>query len=420
MHSFRHTSAAGLLSLMMGFTLTAFLFLSFREERFDVLTIIFGLIVSALILLSYLLLRLISPHIDRFLILVTYMLFSVGIIMQYRMEPSVAYKQLVWYAIGWVALLLCTGVMQYASLLDRFKPVIMLVSVGLLGLLLVVGKESGGATNWILLGGMSLQPSEFVKVALVLVLAGYFHIKMRWTELLLPALFCFVCVVLLVLERDLGAALLMLGTFLIMFFTATGNVKVTLIGLGAGSVGAAASYFLFEHVRARVMVWKDPWATYYTSGYQIAQGLMAIASGGFWGLGLMQGAPKTIPAYHTDYIFAVICEEFGIIFGIALIAFYLVFIVRGALIALNATDRFMMLVAFGCTTLITLQSFIIIGGVIKLIPLTGITLPFVSYGGSSLLASMAIVGILEGVAIQSGKQLEKAMEEASLCKPNEI
>lgn len=420
MHNLRHTSASGLLSLMIGFTLIAFTFLSFREERFDVLAIVFGLIVAALMLLSYLLLRLVSPHIDRFLILVTYMLFAVGIIMQYRMEPSVAYRQFAWYGVGWAVLLLCTGVMHYASLLDRFKPVIMLVCVGLLGVLLLIGKESGGATNWIVLGNMSFQPSEFVKVALVIVLAGYFHMKMSWVEMIFPSLFCAVCVALLVMERDLGAALLMLGTFLIMYFTATGNVKVTLIGLGAGVGGAVTSYYLFEHVRARVMVWKDPWATYYTSGYQIAQGLMAIASGGFWGLGLMQGSPKTIPAYHTDYIFAVICEEFGIIFGIALIAFYLVFIVRGALIALNANDRFMMLAAFGCTTLITLQSFIIIGGVIKLIPLTGITLPFVSYGGSSVIASMAIVGILEGIAIQSGKKLEEAMEEASQCKPNEI
>ena len=128
-------------------------------------------------------------------------------------------------------------------------------------------------------------------------------------------------------------------------------------------------------------------------------------------MGLTRGSPKLIPAYHTDYIFAVICEEFGVIFGVCIIAFYLVFIIRGALIALNAPDRFIMLVAFGCTSLITLQSFIIIAGVIKLIPLTGITLPFVSYGGSSMIASMMLLGILEGVAIQGGETLERALKE---------
>ena len=215
-----------------------------------------------------------------------------------------------------------------------------------------------------------------------------------------------------VAERDLGAALLIAGTYLILFYTATGDVKATLVGLGSGCVGAVASYFVFDHVRARVAIWQNPWATYETSGYQIAQGLMAIASGGLWGLGLTQGSPKSIPAYNTDYIFAVICEEFGIIFGIAVIALYLVFIIRGALVALYARDRYLMLVAFGCTVLITLQSFIIIGGVIKLIPLTGITMPFVSHGGSSLIASLMLLGILEGVAMRNGDMLEDAMDAA--------
>lgn len=128
-------------------------------------------------------------------------------------------------------------------------------------------------------------------------------------------------------------------------------------------------------------------------------------------MGLTRGAPKLIPAYHTDYIFAVICEEFGIIFGVCLIAFYLVFIIRGAIIALNAPDRFSMIAAFACTALITLQSFIIIAGVIKLIPLTGITLPFVSYGGSSMIACMMLLGILEGVAVQGGQALEHTLRK---------
>ncbi len=408
----RHATASALLSLIIGFTMSAFIFLSLRDESFDFMAIIFGLIVCVSMLLTYLLIRLVSVHIDRFLLVVTYILFSVGMIMQYRMEPNSAYKQLLWYGVGWVALFLCTGIIHYDELLNRFKLVIMGISVVLLSLLLLVGKEAGGATNWIIIGGVSFQPSEFVKVALVLVLAGYFHENVRLKELLIPGIFCGVCVGLLVIERDLGAALLMIGTFLVMFFTATGNWKITLISTGVGVGGAVGSYFLFDHVRARVAIWRDPWASYYTSGYQVAQGLMAIASGGLWGIGLMQGAPKSIPAFHTDFIFAVICEEFGVLFGIALIAFYLVFIIRGALIALNATSRYLMLVAFGCTTLITLQSFIIIGGVIKLIPLTGITLPFVSYGGSSMIACMAIVGILEGIAIQSGKQLETQMEES--------
>lgn len=407
----RHATASALLSLIVGFTMSAFIFLSLREESFDIFAILFGLAVSAAMVFTYLLLRMVSIHIDRFLLVVTYILFAVGVIVQYRMDAGSAYKQLLWYAVGWVVLFLCTGLIHYDAWIARCKYLIMTLSLGLLALLLVVGRESGGATNWIVLGSFSFQPSEFVKVALVLVLAACFKKLRSWKDLLAPGLFCALCVMLLVMERDLGAAMLMLGTFLVMYYTASGNWKITLLCLGLGLAGAVAAYFLFDHVQARVAIWKDPWASYYTSGYQVAQGLMAIASGGLWGLGVMQGSPKSIPAYHTDYIFAVICEEFGAIFGIALIAFYLVFIVRGALIALNATSRYMMLAAFGCTTLITLQSFIIIGGVIKLIPLTGITLPFVSYGGSSLVACMALTGILEGIAMQSGRDLEERMGE---------
>ena len=207
--------------------------------------------------------------------------------------------------------------------------------------------------------------------------------------------------------------MLMAGTFLLVFFAATSNIGATFAALLCGGAGAYASYLLFDHVRARIAIWQDPWATYSTSGYQIAQGLMAIASGGLWGLGLGQGSPKMIPAYHTDYIFAVICGEFGILFGIGVIVLYLLIAVRGILIALNAEDRFSMLTAFGATALLAIQTFVIIGGVIKLIPLTGITMPFVSYGGSSMIACLLLIGILEGIAARSGAAIEDALIRAA-------
>jgi len=224
-------------------------------------------------------------------------------------------------------------------------------------------------------------------------------------------MFVVIITALLVLQRDLGAAMLMIGTFLLVFFAATSNIRATAAALLIGAAGAYASYLLFDHVQARVAIWQDPWATYSTSGYQIAQGLMAMASGGLWGLGLGQGSPKSIPAYHTDYVFAVICEEFGILFGIALIALYLLLVVRGILIALNAADRFSMLTAFGAASLLGIQTFVIIGGVIKLIPLTGITMPFVSYGGSSMIACMMLVGVLQGISSRSGTELDAALTD---------
>ena len=187
-----------------------------------------------------------------------------------------------------------------------------------------------------------------------------------------------------------------------MLYIATGSKLLVAGSAAVGAGGAFVAYKMFSHVRVRVALWENPWAMYEKQGYQVVQGLIAIASGGLFGLGLMQGAPKSIPAAHTDYIFAVICSEFGILFGLALLVFYLIFIIRGAIIAMDCRNSFDALVAIGCVSMLALQSFIIIGGVTKFIPLTGITMPFVSYGGSSILSCFFILGILEGLAVKNG------------------
>lgn len=412
MNRVRHMSALGLLFIVMLFELAAFALLSLRDGKFDVWALAFALALIALLFFQYVCLLWISRYADRFLLVIANLLAAIGMIVQYRLSPETASRQLLLYGVGMVAMFVCVGLMHKPAVFRKLNWAMIVASLALLGVLLIVGKEQGGAKNWITIAGFSFQPSEFVKVALVFIAANYLTEQSGWRDWLPSAIFAILVCGLLVMERDLGAALLVAGTYLIIFYTATGDVRTTLIGLGAGCCGAVASYYIFDHVRARVAIWKNPWATYETSGYQIAQGLMAIASGGAWGLGLTQGLPKSIPAYNTDYIFAVICEEFGLIFGIAVITLYLMFIIRGALVALYARDRYLMLVAFGCTVLITLQSFIIIGGVIKLIPLTGITMPFVSHGGSSLIASMMLLGILEGIAMRNGDMLEDAMDQA--------
>lgn len=412
MNRVRRLSAARLLWVVMLFELAACGLLSLRDGAFDPMALLFGAALIAVLLLQYGVMQWLSPHADRFLLVIANFLSAVGAIIQYRLSCETAFKQLIWLLMGTAAMVACALLMRRQGMFRRLSWPLMLMSLGVLAVLLVIGEESGGAKNWISLGGISVQPSEFVKVALVFVMANHFEAAERTRDWLPSAIFAILCAMLLVAERDLGAALLICVAYLIVFYAATGRLGVTLVGLGSGCLGAAASYLLFDHVKARVAAWLNPWASYTTSGYQIAQGLMAIATGGLLGRGLTMGSPKSIPAYNTDYIFAVICEEFGIIFGIGIIALYLVFIIRGSLTALNARNRYLMLVAFGCTVLITLQSFIIIGGVIKLIPLTGITLPFVSYGGSSMVASMMLLGILEGVSIQNGEMLEEAITEA--------
>ncbi len=406
------TSAAGLLTLIIVFEMAAFTLLAFRDSKeIDWVALGFGAILVAILVFQYMLLTSFFRHVDRFLLIIANFLVAVGLIVQYRIDPSIAFRQIVMFGIGMLAMVCCILLMRHPNLFRRINWGLMVLCIGILLVLYFIGDEKYGAKNWIAVGSYSFQPSEFVKVATVFILGHWLasgtRIRRIWPMLLYVIAVCGI----LMLERDLGAAVLIAVTSLIVFYVSTGRKILTAVGFAAGCGGAVASYYLFDHVRVRVAIWQNPWATYSTSGYQIAQGLMAIASGGLWGMGLTRGTPKIIPAYHTDYIFAVICEEFGIIFGVCLIAFYLVFIVRGAMIALNAPDRFSMIVAFGCTALITLQSFIIIAGVIKLIPLTGITLPFVSYGGSSMIACMMLLGILEGVAVQGGQALEHTLRK---------
>ncbi len=412
MKRWNRVSAAGLLTLIILFEMSAFSLLAFRDVNIDYGAFLFGGILVVLLLFQYILLTSVFRHLDRYLLIIANVLVAIGLIVQYRIDPDIAYKQVMLFGIGMVCMVVAIMLMRFPNFFRRLNWIMMLAGVGILAVLYVIGAEKYGAKNWINIGGFSFQPSEFVKVLTVFILAHWLTNSNSLKDMLPMLVYVLMVVGLLVLERDLGAAVLIAGTALIVYYVATGNTLLTAMGVGVGACGAVASYYIFDHVRARVTIWKNPWATYSGSGYQIAQGLMAIASGGLFGMGLTRGSPKVIPAYHTDYIFAVICEEFGVIVGVCVIAFYLVFIIRGALIALNAPDRFTMLCAFGCTVLITLQSFIIIGGVIKLIPLTGITLPFVSYGGSSLIASMLLLGILEGVAILGGEQLERALKES--------
>lgn len=413
MDKLRHARCASALGIVLFFIVSAFLLLAFRGEAYDVAALLFGAVVALITLLTYFLLAWLAPHADRLLMLAVCFLCALGMVIQYRISPETALRQLMMLGAGILGMLLMMVLMRRPHIFRILSIPMALISLGILCALLFIGKESGGARNWISVAGILFQPSEFVKVALVFLLADAMTEHTHVRDLIPLFLFVGAVTVLLVLQRDLGAAMLMAGTFLLVFFAATSNIGATFAALLCGGAGAYASYLLFDHVRARIAIWQDPWATYSTSGYQIAQGLMAIASGGLWGLGLGQGSPKMIPAYHTDYIFAVICEEFGILFGIGVIVLYLLIAVRGILIALNAEDRFSMLTAFGATALLAIQTFVIIGGVIKLIPLTGITMPFVSYGGSSMIACLLLIGILEGIASRSGAAIEDALIRAA-------
>lgn len=409
---FERRSAGALIALIIMLLLSACALLSFHGGSFDVGVALFGLGGSFLILLAYNLAARIFRHIDRITLVICFFLASIGLVMLARLNMETALRQLLWFAIGIAVLFVIVAVIKHTRDFGKLNYVMMAGAVGLIAFAFLFARTVGGARNWVTVAGISFQPSEIAKVLFIIVSSYFFAEQRPRLANVCYALFAGLCVIMLVLSNDLGGALLFAGTFLIMFFAGTGRTLLTLAGLGVASAGAVASYHLFSHVRVRVEIWENPWRYHQTQGYQIVQGLIAIAAGGLFGAGLGLGYPSAIPVNTSDFIFAVICEEFGVIFGAITILAYLVFIIRGMIIAMNAGTRFDALLVFGATCMLSLQSFIIIGGVIKLIPLTGITLPFISAGGTSMISSLALVGIIEGVAVKNGERDEYEINRA--------
>ena len=376
---------------VMLFYFLAFLLLALRDMAWQGFAL--AAAVPAMIWLGTNLLPRLYPG-DRLLLSLTNFLCALGVLVLYDTNPAYAYSQAVNYGIGLGVMVFCVWVVRLIRDWNWAMWPLTLGSLALLALPLLFGRETYGAKNWIYLGGVSFQSSEFVKLSLILSLAWLMSRRgaLRWLA------FTVACLGLLMLQKDLGTALLYFGTALLMNFAANGSLLQLGLGLGGGAGAALMGYRMFAHVKRRVAIWRNPWADYENAGYQLVQGLMAIASGGLFGVGLGLGSPTTIPVYHTDFIFAVICEQFGLIFGLCVLAVFVALIWRGATIAMAARSAFHGLLAIGCTLMLGLQTFVIIGGVIKLIPLTGVTMPFVSYGGSSLLSSMCLVGFIQGVA----------------------
>jgi cell division protein FtsW (lipid II flippase) len=223
---------------------------------------------------------------------------------------------------------------------------------------------------------------------------------------MMPAiLFAGACLALLMLQRDLGTALIYYLTTVVMFYAACGNVPLTMLGLLGGAGAAVMGYRMFAHVKARVAMWRNPWSDPLDKGYQIIQALLAVSSGGLFGVGLGQGTPEKIPMYYNDFIFAVICEQLGIVFGLLVIAAYAALIVRCVHVALRSRRSFDLLLGCGVAAMLAIQTFMIVGGIIKMIPLTGVTMPFVSYGGSSLISCMAMIGIVHGIRARAQQEI---------------
>ncbi len=369
----------------------AFVLLYLRDYQWQGLALAFA--VPALNVMTTGILPRLFPS-DKLLLSLTNFLCALGVLVLYCTNPTYAYQQATYYFVGLIAMVVCIYLVRLFRTFRFLVWPMMAASLALLVLPLAIGQETNGATNWFYIGSLSVQPSEVVKLCLVIVAARFMADKR-----MLPWLFFAVgCLGVLMLQKDLGTALLYFGTVLLMYYASSGNLAMTGLGLAAGAGAAVVGYNMFAHVKRRVAIWINPWSDYDNAGYQIIHSLMAIASGGLFGVGLGLGSPRTIPIYHTDFIFAVICEQFGLIFGCCVLLMYVALVWRGVAIAMAARHSFHGLLALGCTVLLGLQTFVIIGGVFKLIPLTGVTMPFVSYGGTSLVSSLCLTGLLQGVA----------------------
>lgn len=324
-------------------------------------------------------------------------LMSISFILLTRIDYNIGYRQFIMAVIGYVFAILVPIFINRFTFLDKLGWLYIGVSITLLVLVTFIGTEKYGATNWMIIGGFSFQPSEIIKILFIFFLAAVMSYHEQLGGVIATGVCSFVLIVLLVYQKDLGTALIFFVIYVTIIYIATNKSLYFFGGLTAGSIGAFVAYKFYAHVQYRVEAWLNPWADVDKRGYQIAQSLFAIGAGGWFGYGLTKGMPKVIPAVPSDFIFAAICEEFGNIFSILLIVMMALFFVEGIRIAKEAEEGFYLLVASGISCIFAFQTFLIIGGVTKFIPITGVTLPFMSSGGTSLVISIIMLGILEGI-----------------------
>ena len=383
-------------------------------------TLGYGVTLAVLFIGAHLVLRRFAPNADPILLPAAALLNGLGLVMVRRLDfgraardlGAQAPSQALWTVLGVLVFAAVLIFVKDHRVLDRYRYTWLLGGLFLLLLpaLPVIGREVSGARLWVRIGPFSGQPSELAKIALVVFLAAYLaeHKELLATAtyrvgpVLLPEVKYFMPMLLawgvslfvLFFEKDLGSSLLFFGVFVTLLYVSTGRFSYVAAGLLLFLLGAVVAYNLFSHLQVRVATWRDPWSTYSTTGYQLAQGLFALAGGGILGQGWDQGRPDLIPAASTDFIFASMGEELGLVGVTAILLVYLLMVFRGLRITLSTNDDFSKLLAMGLVISFGLQVFVIVGGVTRIIPLTGITLPFVSFGGSSIVANYALIALL--------------------------
>ena len=388
--------------------------------------------VGGLYLVAHFAIRRFAPNADATLLPIAALLNGVGFVMIARLDHDKARVQSVWVALGIAVFVLTLVIVRDVRVFERYRYTVLLV--GLVTLLLPVapiGRTINGARLWVAFGSLTFEPSEVAKVFLVAFFAAYLVDKrellaqgrIRVAGFYLPSLRDVgplllawgVSLLVLAYEKDVGTSLLFFCVFAAMLYMATRRGVYVVGALILLVLGAWLAYHAFGHVRVRVDTWLDPWKTRQTTGYQIVQAQYAFGSGGVAGTGLGLGNPTLIPNAPTDFVFAAIGEELGLVGTLGVLSAFLLLVGSAYRIAVDATRPFSKLFAAGIATILGFQTFLIIGGVTRVIPLTGITLPFVSYGGSSLVANFALLAILLRISDDNARARQSEQREATFA-----
>lgn len=351
--------------------------------------------------------HMIYPKINRLIINNACLLLSIGFVILTRLSYEKAVKQFIIVTVSLIIAIAIPFFVDKFKFLKDLKWIYALVGIAALAGVYILGSVTKGAKLSFSIAGLSFQPSEFVKIIFVFFIASALYKASGFADVLITAVIAGLHVIILVLSKDLGSALIFFIVYVLMVVVATKNWLYLLAGTVGGSAAAWVAYKLFYHVRVRVLAWQDPWTVIDNEGFQISQSLFAIGSGGWFGLGLYQGSPKSIPDVESDFVFSAVAEELGLIFAMCLILICLSCFMMCMNIATGLKDRFYQLVAFGLGVTYIFQIFLTIGGGTKFIPLTGVTLPFISYGGSSVLTTLIMFSVVEGLYIIKQREVSK-------------
>lgn len=356
--------------------------------------------------------KIIYPGISRLLLRNMLMLMAIGYIVLTRLSFDKAVRQFVISCIALGLGLVVPILIHKLTRVRNYGWIYGILGIVLLVIVIFIGSESYGATSWLSIFGLfSIQPTEFVKLLFVFCIASLFDEGTDFKRICAVTVMAGATVLTLVLQRDLGGALIFFVTYIFMLYGATERPLYLFFGLIGGSGASWIAYRLFDHVKVRVLAWKNPFGYIDKEGYQVSQSLFAIGTGGWFGMGLYQGLPTTIPVVDSDFVYSAISEEFGGLFALCLILLYINCFMIIINISLKLEDNFYRLLALGFAVMFGFQIFLSIGGVIKFIPSTGVTLPLISSGGSSILSTIIMFMIIQGIYFTGNAQLAGEVNE---------